>query len=132
MPEPSEPSDVPELLKAQVEYARKASLAFDANRQEIFGAVLAAQLLKGRAFSIAGARRPRPQGLSGAIMRLVDSGFFFQPKTVTEVSEELGRRGTRAARPSVNKLLCEDFMKRKGLLARSESGGLWRYRLALP
>lgn len=124
--------DVPELLKSQVDYAKKASDAFAENRQEIFEALLIAQLLKGRAFSLSAALKPTPKGLSAAIMRLLDSGFFFQPKTVSEVAAELERRGTHAKRSSVNKLLCEDFMKKKGLLARSESGGLWRYRLALP
>ncbi|MFH1106608.1 MAG: hypothetical protein V1787_01810 [Candidatus Micrarchaeota archaeon] len=126
-------ANAPELLRRQVAFAKSASAEFGDDAREVFAALLVAQLLKGRAFS-AGARRdaPRPAGLSGALMRLVDTGFFFQPKGVGDVADELSRRGTNAKRTSVNKLLCEDFMKRRGMLSRTRAEGKWKYRLALP
>jgi hypothetical protein len=125
--------EAPDLLKRQVDYAKSVSGAFGDDRPAVFSALLVAQLLKGRVFSSSGrAKALRPEGLTNALSQLVDSGFFFQPKGVEQAAEELLRRGFHPPRTSVNKLLFDTFMKRRGMLTRNKEGGVWKYRLALP
>ncbi|MCX6776094.1 MAG: hypothetical protein NT130_04580 [Candidatus Micrarchaeota archaeon] len=66
------------------------------------------------------------KGLSGGIQLLIENGFLNNPKTVSEISDELKREGYFGDKKSVDKLLRIDYLQKR-VLTRIKIDKIWGY-----
>ncbi len=67
------------------------------------------------------------KGLGGGIRFLIDNKFLNQPKTASEILNELKREGYHHSDAPVSKALSVDFTRKRKVLNRIKEDGKWKY-----
>ena len=67
------------------------------------------------------------EGLTGGIRFLLNNNFFDKPKNLSEVVDELKRKGYHYPKESISTSLIRQFVKSKRALTRIKENAKWNY-----